>query len=111
MNHEKLKCFGQLVAIAEDLAKMVAKWPKGYTYLKDQIERAISSAVLNLAEGNGKRRFGKERRCFLRISLGSISETAAGLTLARSFGLTSQDSLESFKSRLRLAYVQIRALP
>jgi len=111
MNHEKLECFRQLVNLAEDLAKMVAKWPRGYGYLKDEIERAISSAVLNLAEGNGKRRYGKERRRFFRISLGSISETAACLVLARSFGLTSQNKLDSFKSRLRLAYVQVGALP
>ena len=111
MNHEKLECFRQLVTVAEDLAKMVAKWPKGYAYLKDQIERAVSSAILNLAEGNGKSRYGKERRRFFRISLGSISETAAGLVLAHSFGLTSHERIESFKSRLRLAYVQIRALP
>jgi four helix bundle protein len=111
MNHEKLKCFSQLVAIAEDLAKMVAKWPRGYAYLKDEIERAISSAVLNLAEGNGKRRYGKERRRFFRISLGSISETDACLILARTFGLATQDEVESLKSRLRLAYVQIESLP
>jgi four helix bundle protein len=111
MNHEKLECFRQIVAIAEDLAKMVAKWPRGYAYLKDQIERAVSSAVLNLAEGNGKRRYGKERRRFFRISLGSISETDACLILARTFGLTSHDELNSFKSRLKLAYVQIEALP
>lgn len=77
----------------------------------DQLRRATVSAVLNLSEGNGKNRFKRERRWFFRISLGSISEVAAALDLAHAFGLVETSDLASLKSRLRLAYVQIRALP
>jgi len=111
MNHEKLECYRQLVAIAEEVARRVARWPKGHGDLVDQLRRATTSTILNLAEGNGKSRYRRERRWFFRISLGSIAEVAAALDLARALGLIESTELDSLKSRLRLAYVQIRALP
>jgi len=71
----------------------------------------MMSAVLNLSEGNGKQRHGIERRRFFRISLGSITEATAALDLALAFGLIEGEQQLSLKSRFRLAYVQIRALP
>jgi len=111
MNHEKLECYRQLVSIAEEVARRVTRWPKGHGDLVDQLRRATVSAVLNLSEGNGKSRFKRERRWFFRISLGSIAEVAAALDLAHAFGLIESADLASLKSRLRLAYVQVRALP
>jgi four helix bundle protein len=71
----------------------------------------MGSSVLNLAEGNGKRRYGLERRRFFEISLGSIAETAACLDLAFAFGLMRGQDCDSLKSRLKLSAVQIGALP
>jgi four helix bundle protein len=79
MNHEKLDCYRALIFMAEEVARRVTRWPRGYGYLTDQISRAMASSVLNLAEGNGKMREGLERRRFFRISMGSISEVAASL--------------------------------
>ena len=111
MNHEKLECYRQLVSVAEEVARMVARWPKGHGDLIDQLRRAATSAVLNLSEGNGKQRHGLERRRFFRIAMGSIAEVAAALDLSTAFGLIDSTEQTSLKSRLRLAYVQIRALP
>jgi four helix bundle protein len=111
MNHEKLECYKQLVSVAEEVARRVARWPKGHGDLADQLRRAMTSAVLNLAEGNGKQKHGIERRRFFRIALGSICEVAAALDLALAFGLVDAEAQNSLKSRLRLAYVMIRALP
>jgi len=111
MNHEKLECYRQLLSIAEEVARRVTRWPKGHGDLIDQLRRATVSAVLNLSEGNGKQKRGLERRRFFRISLGSIAEVAAALDLAAAFGLIDNAELSSLKSRLRLAYVQVRALP
>jgi len=47
----------------------------------------------------------------VKISLGSIAEAAAALDLARAFGLITAADQESFKSRLKLVYTQIDALP
>jgi four helix bundle protein len=111
MNHEKLKCYRQLIYTAEVVARRVTRWPRGYGYLADQINRAMASAVLNLAEGNGKQRAGAERRRFFRISLGSISVVAAALDLAYAFGLIEKTEQESLKLKLKEAYVKIGALP
>jgi len=111
MNHEKLECYQGLMRTADGVAKMIAKWPKGYSYLSDQLKRAIISAVLNLCEGNGKRAYTAERRRFFAISLGSICESMAALDLARTFGLISSERYDQLRSELKLAYVKINALP
>ena len=111
MNHEKLECYQQLVIAAEEVARKVARWPRGHAALIDQLRRAMVSAVLNLAEGNGKRSSAVERRRFFEISLGSIAEVAAALDLAFAFGLMQAQERDGLKSRLRLAAVKLRALP
>ncbi len=111
MNHEKLDCYQKLTFAAEEVAKRVAKWPRGYHYLADQLKRAMISAVLNVAEGNGKMASPAERKRFFQISLGSISEVLAALDLARIFGLIRSSEVEALKSVLKLAYVKINALP
>lgn len=63
MNHEKLICYQVLMEVTKGLEEEFNKWPRGYGYLTDQGRRAISSAVLTLCEGNGKRSF-KDRRRF-----------------------------------------------
>ncbi len=52
--------------------------------LADQVERAGTSLVLNLGEGN--RRAGKDRRRFFVIAQGSASEIQAGLDVADAWG-------------------------
>ena len=111
MNHEKLMVYRELLSVAEDLAKRVATWPRGYGYLRDQLQRALASALLTLAEGNGKRSSKRERRRFFEMSMGSVAESAACLDLARAYGIMKRAEVESFKSRLRRGYVLLNALP
>ena len=99
MIHEKLECYKQSVETAEDLSKEVAKWPKGYGYLSDQLKRAASSITLNIAEGNAKQSH-PERRRFFRIARASTAEVAACLDLMRAFGLIGPIEANSLKSRL-----------
>ena len=58
------------------LAEGLAVAHKG---LGDQVTRAASSVVLNLAEGNG--RFGRDRVQHFRIAYGSAKEASAALRL------------------------------
>lgn len=51
-------------------------------YLKDQLERALSSIVLNIAEGSGKVS-RKDKKNFYVIARGSCHECAAILNLLR----------------------------
>lgn len=50
------------------------------SYLRDQLMRASSSVVLNIAEGSGKLTFADKRR-FYSIALGSLRESMAALEL------------------------------
>ena len=111
MNHEKLEVYKQLISLAEGIARKIAKWPRGYGYLADQLRRAFASVILTMAEGNSKRSSYAERHRFFEMSLGSLAEVGACLDLACAFGLASRVETESIKSRLKLSYAMIRALP
>lgn len=111
MGHEKLDCYRDLIHVAKAVAELVASWPKGYGFLADQIRRAIASAILTLAEGNGKRGNPAERKRFFQMSLGSISETTACLDLASVFSLISNNKQLELKELLRSSYCRIRKLP
>ena len=51
-------------------------------HLRDQLNRAAQSIVLNLAEGNG-RASKKDQRRFFTIALGSLRECQAALQLEK----------------------------
>ena len=99
MLHEKLECYKRSVNLAEDLCKEVAKWPKGYGYLSDQLRRAMASVVLNIAEGNA-RRSTSERKRFFEVSRASVSEVSSCVDLMRIFSLLTPDRSSSLKDRL-----------
>jgi four helix bundle protein len=111
MNHEKLICYRRLIEVADRIGRLVNGWPRGHSYLADQIQRAIASSVLNLAEGNGKQGVPKERRRFFMISLGSISETLACLDLCQAFSLITELESTELKLKLKESYCGIRKLP
>ncbi|MBN1282725.1 MAG: four helix bundle protein, partial [Proteobacteria bacterium] len=95
----KLNCYKQSVEMAEDLSKEVAKWPRGFGYLSDQLNRAMASITLNIAEGNAK--FSPaERRRFFKIARASTAEVGACLDLMRAFRLLTPVEAVALKSRL-----------
>jgi four helix bundle protein len=110
MNHEKLNCYQNLLYLADELNSISSLWPQGQSYLKDQLKRAIGSALLNLAEGNGKRST-KDRRRFFHISQGSIAEVAACLDLGTVFSLIPTKKSQGWKAQLLRCYNQISRLP
>ena len=68
--------------------------------LKNQFHRASLSIVLNLAEGTAKPT-AKDRRKFYRISLGSLREVQAILTLVNHQNLIKEaDRLGAFLYKL-----------
>jgi four helix bundle protein len=59
--------------------------------VRDQLDRASASVVLNIAEAAG-RRADKEKAHFYAIARGSATECAAILDVARSRGFGSEDT-------------------
>ena len=74
-----------------------------------QIERALVSAVLNIAEGAGRWTPADQRRHY-QIACGSITEVAAGLDIAALYGNVPAEVKEAFGSRLVRVSQMLRAM-
>lgn len=109
MNHHKLKCVDRLMSVAKKMPAIVHSMPRGEAYLVDQFKRALTSAILNLCEGNG-RTSPRERNRFFDISLASISETIACIDIFEAYELVRPTTSEDISSDLKIAYVMIRNL-
>ena len=75
-DHEKLDIYKasiELVALIDD---MIEELPRGRAYLSDQLQRAGTSVVLNIAEGAGEYSNNEKSR-FYRMSKRSATECAA----------------------------------
>lgn len=110
MQHHRLQCYRVLVTFAQGVPALLAKISPGHHDLVDQFRRALASAVLNLAEGNG-RRSPKERARFFDIAVASLAEVDATIELFRAYGWVSATDAKRLQAILRLASVQIRHLP
>ena len=82
----------QIIRLLADVIDAVAKHDGS---LADQLRRAGTSLVLNLAEGN--RRIGRDKLHFFRIAAGSAAEADAALDVA--VGFRYVDELEVAEAR------------
>ena len=80
-DHEKLKVYQEALRFVSWVDPLLERLP-GKVSAKDQLDRASTSAVLNLAEGNGKRSHPDRCRYF-DIARGSAVECAACLDVLR----------------------------
>ncbi|MFT4058906.1 MAG: four helix bundle protein [Legionella sp.] len=53
-DHEKLDVYQKAIEFVVLIESIVKQFPKGRAYLIDQLQRAGSSGVLNIAEGAGE---------------------------------------------------------
>jgi four helix bundle protein len=107
--NQRLICYQLLVDVAKAMPGMIRTIPKGDNYLGLQLKRALSSAILNLAEGNG-RYTTKERNRFFDFALGSISEVTGAIEFALAFGYMEPKLSQSILAKLRKSYFMIRKL-
>ena len=76
--HERLDVYRLMLGIARWAGSVAI--PPSRKHLRDQLLRAVDSAVLNIAEGAGHP-LGDARRNHYRIALGSAAEAAAVLDI------------------------------
>jgi len=76
-DHERLRVYQTSVVFCGWLTQQMDAIPAKFA-AKDQLDRASTSIVLNLAEGNGKRSY-PDRSRFFDIARGSALECAACL--------------------------------
>jgi len=96
---EKLKVYQRSVDFAESMMTVTSEFPKGYYFLRDQLNRASTSIAANIAEGNG--RFTKaDRKNFFIIARGSVHECMPFLELALRKQLISKEQFDDLKKNL-----------
>jgi four helix bundle protein len=97
-DHEKLEVYRESLAFIVWLEPLMQELPKTIA-VRDQLDRASTSIVLNLAEGNGK--FTSPDRChFFDIARGSALECAAALDVLASKGRCEWTAVTPGKERL-----------
>ena len=93
----KFVAYQKALGVVGAVENAVGGW-KGWSPLVDQVRRASSSVVLNLAEGNGHDPGSKERRRFQRIALGSALEVEGALDVAAAAHLGDPDALAAARA-------------
>lgn len=70
---ENLQVYQKAVDFADEILASTERFPRGYSFLADQLNRASVSIAANLAEGHG-RSTRRDRKHFFGIARGSIQE-------------------------------------
>ena len=88
-DHEKLDVYQasiEFVALADGIVEHL---PRGRAYLADQLQRAGTSILLNIAEGAGEFS-SREKSRFYRMAKRSATESAAILDVCRCLALLDE---------------------
>jgi four helix bundle protein len=98
-DHEKLEVHQEAIAFVAWLSDLVGERQR-LGEIKDQLDRASISIVLNIAEGNGK--YSRKDRCrFLDTANASALECAAGLDILVAKRKLAFDDIRLGKESLR----------
>lgn len=97
-DHEKLRAYQEALRFAVWVSPIIESLPAKLS-ARDQLDRASTSLVLNLAEGNGKRSHPDRCRYF-DTSRGSALESAACLDVLVARGKLSADQIAQGKTLL-----------
>ena len=95
-DHEKLDVYQATMEFVVIIETIVKQFPKGRAYLVDQLQRAGSSVLLNIAEGAGEFAVNEKVR-FYRMARRSATECAGILDICRRLCLIDEEI--SLKSR------------
>jgi four helix bundle protein len=87
---ESSDCYRLALELAALAASLV---PRGHAALRDQLERASASGLLNLAEAWGRWQV-REKAHHYTIARGSVLESGAAIDLLRARGLASAADCE-----------------
>lgn len=88
-DHEKLDVYRAAMRLNVLADKMIEQLPRGRSYLADQLQRAATSILLNIAEGAGEYASNEKGR-FYRMVKRSATECAAIFDLCKELQLVEQ---------------------
>lgn len=96
---ENLEVYQKAVTFAIEISAITDNFPKGSYYLTDQINRAVLSIPLNIAEGNG-RFTQKDRNNFFYITRGSAFECVPLLKILNAKKLIDEEQYGRLMSEI-----------
>jgi len=107
---QKLVIWQDSVEIVKNVYAVIKLLPAEEKYgLSSQIQRAVTSVSLNIAEGKGSG-YDKEFARFLSIALRSLHETVAALILATELGYLREKDIENLLISMDKLGGKIKAL-
>jgi four helix bundle protein len=89
-DHERLDVYQTAIRFVVVANDVVEQLPRGRGYLADELQRAATSVVLNVAEGAGEFT-PKEKARFYRMARRSATESSAILDVCRTLGLLTDE--------------------
>ena len=89
LDHERLDVYRLALDFLVFAHQVLKTLPRGHSHLSDQLTRASTSIVLNIAEGAGKHSKADKRRYYLSAR-GSATESAALLDVLLRLGLLAE---------------------
>jgi S23 ribosomal protein. len=98
-DHDRLDVYQRALELLDLVDRIVEQMPAGRAHLKDQLDRAATSIVLNIAEGAGEYSRPDKQR-FYRMARRSATESAAILDIVRRRGHAPADLLEPARELL-----------
>ena len=98
-DHERLDVYQVAIEFVILSEQILEELPRGRAYLVDQLQRAASSIVLNIAEGAGEYARCEKHR-FYRMAKRSATECAAILDIGLKLGLIETKNLSDARELL-----------
>lgn len=108
--YQELRVTEDILKLIDDIHIVVKTYPKEEMYgLSSQCQRAVTSVLLNIAEGsarNSKPEFAR----FSNIALGSLVEVHASLLIAIRRGYISKEQFDHLETTVQTVWRQLCAL-
>jgi four helix bundle protein len=95
-DHEKLDVYQAAIQFVVLIEEILKQFPRGRAYLVDQLQRAGTSVLLNIAEGGGEFSANEKIR-FYRMARRSATECAGICDICRQLNLINDT--QNLKSR------------
>ncbi len=99
LDHTKLDVYHRALELLDHVDRIQVLIPPGRAHLKDQLDRAGTSIVLNIAEGAGEFSLADKQR-FYRMARRSATETAAILDILERRKSVAADQIEPARELL-----------
>ncbi|MBI2035191.1 MAG: four helix bundle protein [Candidatus Liptonbacteria bacterium] len=103
---KEFKVYKDAKSLVVLIFRLTRRFPREFYYLSDQMNRCCLSIVLNIAEGAAKKS-NKDFNRYIQNSLGSTSELAAALEIAKEFNLISEKELQETEVLLNQVIKQL----